>query len=604
MTDEDTPITPDQPTTPEPTPTEVTQEVPPTPDAGAGVHTGAPSGSGARKTSRLSMLVIYLVALLVVGGGAIAGVLYMLRGSGDVLIDKAPADSLIYATVYLDPAAGQKVNLLGLADKFPALQREGLGKQFNALMNDALSGMDMTYEDDIEPWVGSQVGVIVLMDGDEPGAAFMVDSADDAAAEAALNKLRANGLEMKDTGYEGTTISVGDGGATATVDGAVVFASSEGVVKRIIDTARGGESLSGNAAYSEAMTGLPEERVAAAFVNGAEIFSAVKEEVGSSGLGAGETEQIFDSLEAFKGMGMVVAIEPDGVAMEFASIMDTSKLPENTQGVSPHQNAVLAWSPEDSYGVVTGTGLGGALKGFLDQMDQASPGSSTALDTFGVGAAIEALEGDYGLVVNPGHNVFPGGAFLMASKDDAAMQDFLDSLSVFITQAASEMSGGGMNGAEGGPVTSGEIGDSMLPIKMSVPMWQTEVYEGVTISFLPLPDPEMQQMGIAPSYAISDGMAIIASSPEEIKALIDTKGGTNVTANANYRSAIAHADAQNTSLMFMNIEQILDTVKQVVPMEGSEDIEAMANMEPFKAFITTSGGTSERPTATVFILIQ
>lgn len=568
------------------------------------VHTGAPEGTAGRK-SRLGLFLISLVALLLVGSGAVAGVLYAIRGTSDVLIAKVPADTLAYATVYLDPAAGQKINVARLAEKFPALRGEGLAGSLDELMDAALEGTDMSFANDIQPWMGSQAAVIIVMDGDAPGVALLVDSRDDDAANKALDEIRQSDGQGEGTEYEGTTVWDAGSSSVAMVDGTVVFGDTVRIVERIIDTANGGEGLSSVDAYSETARTLPKQRLASAFVNGPEVVNAISSQMTTSDLSA--DQQLLSSLKAFQGIGMTLSAESDGLSMKFASSVDTSMLPDNNQEVTPHRNSVLAWTPEDSYALLAGTGLGGNLRGLKDQMEKASPGSGAALDLFGVGAAIDALQGDYGLVVSPtsidlgadaGTAMFPAGAFMMASNDDAAMQDFMDSVSVLVARG---MAGGLMERTVTTSDKAIPLVDEMTPVKMVTPTWQTEEYDGASISYLPLPGKSAELANFAPAYVVSDGMAIIATSLDEAKALLDARGGDSISDNANFSSAIAHADEKNTGLMFVNTEQILDALKASAGPNGISD--EMSNMEPIGSVVMTSGGTSDRPTATVFILI-
>ena len=64
------------------------------------------------------------------------------------------------AAVYLDPSAGQKTNLLRLADEIPALgSREQLTSQAQDTIDQLLSQAGLGHED-LE-WVGAEVAVAV-----------------------------------------------------------------------------------------------------------------------------------------------------------------------------------------------------------------------------------------------------------------------------------------------------------------------------------------------------------------------------------------------------------------------------------------------------------
>ena len=76
------------------------------------------------------------------------GAFLLLRGSGEQLLDKVPADADVVVTVYLDPSAGQKVNLLRMADEIPSLgSSEEISGQIEDAIDEALSASGLTHED-------------------------------------------------------------------------------------------------------------------------------------------------------------------------------------------------------------------------------------------------------------------------------------------------------------------------------------------------------------------------------------------------------------------------------------------------------------------------
>jgi hypothetical protein len=279
--------------------------------------------------------------------------------------------------------------------------------------------------------------------------------------------------------------------------------------------------------------------------------------------------------------------------------VDTSKLPPTPAGAPPHENAVLAWAPPDSFTLATGTDLGVGLKQLLDQLEKATPGLQGQLDMFGVGAAIDSLSGDFGVIVGPGRAEPVAGAVAIGTDDETVMQDFLDGISALISQSlASSLE----EQEVGGPPAVPSESDLMpLGTVLAPPTWRTEEYEGVTISYLPLPDPDATAAGMAPAYAVTDGIVLIATSPDQIKKLIGTASGPNITSTSNYEAAIAHGEPNSPDLVYVDLENILDVVGA---QGGPEGAMVALNLEPLKAIVMTSGGTDVSETATVFILIQ
>jgi hypothetical protein len=99
------------------------------------------------------VLVAVVAAIVVVLGAGAAAAFFMMRGSSEQLTGLVPADADVFATVYLDPSAGQKVNLLSLAARFPKLgEGEDLDQRVNDLIDEAFADSGLTHED-IRPWL-------------------------------------------------------------------------------------------------------------------------------------------------------------------------------------------------------------------------------------------------------------------------------------------------------------------------------------------------------------------------------------------------------------------------------------------------------------------
>jgi len=456
-----------------------------------------------------------------------------------------------------------------------------MGQQLNQVMDQALSGLGLSFEEDVKPWLGTQVGVLVRMPGvsmlssDAPGTALLIASKDDDAAKTALDKARSGpGLTWEQQQYKDASIWVGSQYSTTSVvytmvDGAVVVAGDLDTAKAVVDAANGDtKSLADSSNYGDTMSALPKERVADLFVNGS-------------------------ALEAIRGVGMSVSFESDGVATKIAGLVDESKLPATGAPAAPHENAILAWTPQDAYGVMASTSFDQALKQMLSQLGPAM----SAGDQMGLGRAVDSLSGDFGVVVTSGSTKYPGGALLLATKDQAAIQDFLDQISVLVSQA---MTGPSFGGTESGGTSSG----GTLPIRaiLATPAWQTEDYQGVKISSLSIPSAE--QYGIVPAYAVAKDMALIATSPEEIKKLIDAKGGSNVTSAPSFVAAMKHAQMQNTGLFYADIQNILGGIDAAVPPEDQVAFRTVKmNLAPLKALIVTSSESGKLQAADMFILI-
>ena len=293
------------------------------------------------------------------------------------------------------------------------------------------------------------------------------------------------------------------------------------------------------------------------------------------------------NLEAFTGLAMSVSAKPTGIAADIHVSVDPSKLTGDVRQSlrsSPHQNAALSWFPEGSYGFFTMTNLGAGVRRELEMASTQSPDVRRNLRNLGVldpGGVLSVLSGDGGLVVGPedGSGAMPGFGFLAATSNDAAMLRFLDKASAKVAAAA-------RNGKKGTGAT-----------------WHREAYRGTSIATLS--SPTLSAQGIAPSYAVRDGMALITSTPQELRRLVDTHlGAPAVTGSANYQAATAEAPAPSGNMGYVDIESIIAGLQDRLGPGFDAPGGPGPNLRPIKAFILSGSSTPTEASAHMFLLIR
>lgn len=123
----------------------------------------------ARRSRRGLAVAATLAGVLVVGGTGVAVASY-LSGGGAQPEDVLPLDTLGFVKVDLDPSAGQKVELMSLLQKFPALDTQG-DRDLRAQLLDPLlaqSGTGLDFAADVQPWLGDRMAVAAVPVGDSP----------------------------------------------------------------------------------------------------------------------------------------------------------------------------------------------------------------------------------------------------------------------------------------------------------------------------------------------------------------------------------------------------------------------------------------------------
>ncbi len=566
--------------------------VPPPPSPGwSGDGTLAASMPERTGTRWVKPLVIAAAALVVVAGLGIGAIAFVLRGSSDVITSMVPDDASVYATVYLDPSLGQKLALRDLLKRFPATDTSAeLDQQLQEFFDSTFQDSGLSFETDIKPWVGGQLGVVAKVTPDASNAAVLVASRDDAAAQAALDKLRAvlrlqHGETFAVQQHGGVNVTVGSTGSgvrdvLTLVSHTVILGSSIDVVNEVIDTAqRKHANITGKAEYTKVFGALPKDKLAFVYVNAA---SMIKDFEDSLGLNALPAPGSFAALEAYRGLGVAVSASSSGIAADMTVDIDPSKLSADERqalGVAPHANTVLLFTPQSAYGVLAVEGITPGVRQAIDSLVEEDPDAQELTDQYGLTGPnniVDHLTGDAGLTVGPGTtpDAFPGIALMAGTTDGAGFKRFLEAVAA---DAGADLSDGS---------------------------WRTENYQGVTITFMPAtPD---SFLPISPAYAVGRGMAIVASSPEEVKAILDARAGSNITSAPNYTAAVAGSVANANSMFYADVEAIAGVVRDQLPPDerASYDANVAPNLEHLKAFVVSGASSTERQTVRMFLLVK
>ncbi|AXT86558.1 hypothetical protein C6I20_16205 [Aeromicrobium sp. A1-2] len=143
----------------------------------------APTG---RRTARLVFVGLAVTLVIALAGGAFA-VYRMLDGGGAQPHDVLPDSVIGYARIDVDPSASQKIAALRLIRKFPDLAKEigikSADQDVRKLIFDGIldsTECDLAYDEDIEPWIGSRLGIGLDKDGKTPLVAIQISDEDKA----------------------------------------------------------------------------------------------------------------------------------------------------------------------------------------------------------------------------------------------------------------------------------------------------------------------------------------------------------------------------------------------------------------------------------------
>lgn len=565
----------------------------PDPPGGTGTDLGSPRRPASSRSRRtLVVLGVVAAAVLLIAGVGLAAVMYALRGSGEQLSTSTPSDVDFFATVYLDPSAGQKLNLERLIRRFPALaSSDRIDGQLDSALDGVLADTGLSAAD-IRSWLGSQVAIAGRVSDAGASLGLLLNSDDDAAAMATLTELRSHDIQGRHYAWssvqrDGTTIWVGRqvGGmpvVLAITDGTVVLANSLQLASDVTSTASGAApSLEESAHFQRAIASLPQDRLALGYVNIGSIMgrlgSAFSSGVGSPVAGGGLLG--VPAAGAVDGVALSIGAQPEGLRVDMATTLDPTRLTPQLRSVlesggdAGTSNETLSWVPSDAYGVITMSGLREQIEAGL-----ASSGAEQALPLEQLGltgpdGVIAHLTGDASIEVSNGAGRYPTGALVLGTDDAEGMRSFLDAISAQVV---------------------GALATPPAP----TPSWSSTTYRGVEIRSLIMPRGEASP--VRPSYAVVDGAGILAASPEAVREALDAHEGASIESEPTFRAAVAAIEGFDGQVLYVDVNGIGGAIREALPPEerSAFDLQVGPNLEPIDAFVagtrTTASGSSTR----------
>ncbi|HXM53474.1 MAG TPA: DUF3352 domain-containing protein [Candidatus Binatus sp.] len=561
-------------------------------------------------------LLIPAAAVLALGALSAAAVLLLVKPNGTVE-KMVPASADVIAVANLDPSVTQKVNLLRAVHSFPDYKTD---KAITDKLDQLLKDSDLSFSGDIQPWLGSEIGVSARLNlvstNDSPAAVYLV-SRDDTKALAMLAKLRASKygkkLQWKDETYSGITISVGTPSNTTDktaaysyVDHVVVFATSSAQIHEIIDTDQGrAPRLVDSNDYKATLAALPSDRLGFFYINGKSLVAGVKKQMATTPALSLALKNMND-VDALQGIGATLSANGDGLLADVLVKIDQSKLSPATRETFAHAgraDAVVSWIPKASDAFLAITSLNRSIQTVLDQSgNTASVKAGTdAVGLTGPGGVLPHLTGDAALEVEFGRTGLPAGAILLGTDNAQSMNAFFAKLLALAEGVAgSSFGGSGAGSGFGAP-------SAVTPPASHI---TKTTYRSVVITSWT--SPMLGQLGagdvFVPSYAVLDGMGILASTADEVKAIIDAhKDGATIASDPTYKTASAASLAKPSAIVYVDIAKLVDVIRKS-PLASQAPLGAgsslSANIGPLKAMMMTTASESDRAAERFFVIIR
>jgi hypothetical protein len=556
-----------------------TDHEPVRPDLEPTTVTTPEGGSTPVSRKKRTVLVVAAAAVVALGGTGAAAVRFM-AGSDAKLLERVPATADVAFSVYLDPAAGQKMNLIRMVTAFPdAGSEQELRGQLNDVLDEALAEAGLTHED--LDWVGSQVvGFVDFERGvDGPQGAVLVAVDDEEGARTAIDALvetskdRGESITVED--HDGVEVFVNGeegGGAAALTGGMLILASGGDIIDDVIG-AEAGDSLATSPMFTETVAELPEDHLAMAYVNVPGLLESLEEQIAAAGVagiaGLGDSGPLNSS--GIEGAAVSVSAESDGFAIDAFASVDASQLSDEQRAAldSDHVNVLIDLVSADALGFGAQTGVDVQIEQGLEDLAAAEPAIASELEKLGItgpGGLASILGPDVAFEVTPGATLPVGGAVMVSTTDPAAMRALMDR---WARQLGGELPGGGK--------------------------WVEAEHSGVSYTYLDGP----AELPVA--YGVVGDVAVIAVSPDEMTKIIELSqgGGGSISDDATYTEAAARVPTDD-AVFFVNVDDIVVEISKQLGPQVESQLDAV---EPIATFTVGSSSDLEGMRARVFVEI-
>ncbi len=555
---------------------------------------GSPPASGKRKTPLIiggvaGVIVLCCVALIVVGGVLYAlGVFDALFAPQQATARIMPADTGLYSVI--DPSAANSEGFQHLSEIYSdVLDDAGVNDQ----IDNAEDEFGISFEKDVQPWLGSEMSLAIpnLEDasGGEPIVVLAAVTRDRKASDAFLEKLKES-LEDKDYDveeetYNGVTFyvqQVNNDWETplvfGTVDNVVVLTTDVDAMKDIIDTQQGkGDSLVKNERYTELKKALPKNAFVTMFIDVQDLVPAMEDSssvglsTGLFGLPAGLSG---DQIEAYETAGLAITLDKEGVQIDMAVTFDPGKLDTETLEAMKAQakanpGQILREIPSDAIGFVSSRDLAASWKTALASIKK----DSDAEEQF------DSLSESMGIDLDEGFLAWATGEYALA-----------------VVEAGGDFEVGFFAIFEVGDQTAAEgtLGDVAGAIEDQGMEFEKETVGGVEMQVLVDPYTEEIVFG----YGFAEKHLVIGYTEDGLEQGVGDVDP--ITNDETFKAVQAHLPRQNAGYFYLNVESLIDLTKDGL------DEDTLAFVEPIKAIggaSAVSNPDSGVGQATLFIYI-
>ena len=391
---------------------------------------------------RATIILAACAALLLAGCGGGGG------GASDELASLAPSDASLYLESVIRPAGGQKDAIESLASRVGGIQDPGTAiiGRLNATL--AQSGADVSYEKDIQPWLGERAAIFFQsLQGNPPPFAAAIETTDSGAAQAFLEKVTATDQTIKQTTYNGVeyfeTSDAGGSVAFGLVGDFLVFGTLD-EFKAAVDAADG-SSLADSGDFQDATATVPSDNLGLGYVDSPNAIGAISATMNP--VEAAALRPLLATLSSGPA-GFSVSARPDEASLDVS--LPSGALPPLAGG------DLVGKAPSDVWFAIGAQNLGATLNDALDTVTQAIPGAGVIESQIQREAGVDPREAlswmqdGYAFVAGTSQTTINIGAVIQSSDAQASSKDIEALRKKFQADADAKLEPPTLQGADAG----------------------------------------------------------------------------------------------------------------------------------------------------------
>jgi hypothetical protein len=448
------------------------------------------------------------------------------------------ANAAAFVEVDSDLSSDQWQQLDELLQKFPG--RADLLRE----IREGLADEDLDWERDVEPALGSTTAVAWL-DFENDGENFVAITQPEDP-----EKLRQLLAKLGD-----------DEAVVREVEDWTVVAENDVLIQRLADTEA---TLAEQERYTEALEGLPDDRLATVYVDGTKLAEAVRDVL--SGAGAGALG--FSGFDQVESLAAAVSAEEEGVSATFVGRGTESA---DAQGLAkPYDSKFLDDVPGDALLFLSFNG-----QDYRDQIQQLQPAQRDALRMFeqlagiSVEQLLSLLGGEGAFYVRPG-SLVPEATLLLEADDEQQAVATVDRLA----RRASGIFGG-------------------APRSQNV--------DGVDVKTL-----QLGPVGL--NYGAFDDKLVVSLSTAAFREL--KSGGEKLGDAEDFKAAAEAAGLpdETSGFFYLNVQDFIPTLETVLNFAGADraDVppELLENLRPLTSIVAYAVRDGGEARYVVFAHIQ